>query len=240
MRIAKIVEKVYSAQTEAFAQSRAFQHLEKGSAKREDYEGFLSHLFITHNQSPKVMAFLYALAPPAGAEMIAHNLMEEMGLEEGEASHPELLKQVLTAAGFDSHRMEELNVKSMARIRGMACNPLLYGTLMEAGLAVLLESSAYEWMLSRLAERMGDMVARGMAMDRKALAWFYHHGEVDIRHAQEALQVIEAYCAYYGLGEGDLENILGITFRVNIFHRQYIGRNLDDGAAGASSATQGN
>lgn len=239
MRIAENVERLYSQQTEAFGGSSAFKRLESGAASRQDYEDLLSRLFTTHNQSPKVMAFLFAVAPPAGADMIKHNLMEEMGLEDGEASHPELLKQVLRAAGFDSRRMADLEEKSMARIRSMACDPLLYGTLMETGLAVLLEAGAFEWMLSRLAERMGNMLARGLGMDRKDLAWFYHHGEVDILHAQEALQVIEAYCAYYGIGEGDLENILEITFRQNIFHRQYLGGNLDNGAGEAQAAAEG-
>lgn len=239
MGITDRIERLYSQQTEAFAESRAFRWLEKGPAPRESYQDLLSRIFVTHYQSPKVMAFLFAMAPPAGADLIQHNLMEEMGLEDGEASHPELLRQVLLAAGFDASRMEELEGRSMARIRGMACDPLLYGTLMETGLAVLLEASAFEWMLSRLAERMGNMLARGMGMEREDLAWFHHHGEVDVRHAREALQVIEAYCAYYGIGEGDLENILEITFRENIFHRQYVGRNLDDGVRAAPAAPEG-
>ncbi len=224
MRIADEVARVFTEQTEAFSMSSGFRRLETGAAAREHYESLLANLFITHNPSPKVMAFLYAIAPPAGADMIKHNLMEEMGLEAGEASHPELLRRALVAAGFNSRRMEELEVKSMARIRGLACDPLLYGTLMEMGLAVLLEASAFEWMLSRLAERMGHMLGRHMEMRCDHLAWFYHHGEVDIRHAQEALQVIEAYCAFYGIGEADLKNILEITFRENIFHRQYLGQ----------------
>lgn len=222
MGIAEKVSGIYQEQTEAFAGSRDFRHLETGPAMREDYANLLCRLFITHYQSPKVMAFLYAVAPPAGAEAIRHNLLEEMGLEAGEASHPDLLKAVLLAAGFDARHMEELEGKSLARIRGMACDPLLYGTLMETGLAVLLEAGAFEWMLSRLAGRMGDMLARGLGLRREDLAWFYHHGEVDVRHAEETLGVIEAYCAYYGVAESDLENILEITFRENIFHRQYL------------------
>ena len=223
MRITDIVERIFSEQTEAFAASPVFRRLEARQASREEVESLLANIFVTHNQSPKVMAFLYAVAPPAGADMIKHNLMEEMGLEAGEVSHPELLRQVLMSAGFTIPRIEALERKSMVRIRGMACDPLLYGTLMETGLAVLLEASAFEWMLSRLAERMGNIVAAKMGMGRGALAWFYHHGEVDIRHASEALQVIKAYCAYYAISDDDLRNIAEITFRENIFQRQYLG-----------------
>lgn len=223
MGIAQRVEKIYAEQSEALAKSPAFRRLEGGSGPREHYEDFLSRLFITHFQSPKVMAFLFAVAPPQGADLVQHNLMEELGLEEGEESHPQLLKDMLEAARFPADRLRDLEEKALARIRSMACDPLLYGTLMETGLAVLLEASAFEWMLSRLSGRMGDMVGKGLGLDRKALSWFYHHSEVDIRHAQEALQVIEAYCAYYKVGEADLDNILEITFRENVFSRQYFG-----------------
>lgn len=223
MGIAQRVEAIYAEQTRALAASPAFQLLETGAGTREQYGEFLSRLFITHDQSPKVMAFLFALAPPAGAETVQHNLMEELGLEEGEASHPQLLKDMLVAAGFGADRLGDLEARALGRIKSMACDPLLYGTLMETGLAVLLEASAFEWMLSRLSSRMGDMVAQRLGLDRKALSWFYHHSEVDIRHAQEALEVIEAYCAYYRIGDAELDNILEITFRENVFSRQYFG-----------------
>jgi pyrroloquinoline quinone (PQQ) biosynthesis protein C len=223
MGIARRVESIYADQSKALADSPAFQRLESGLGSKEQYEDFLSNLFITHFQSPKVMAFLFAVAPPQGAETVQHNLMEELGLEEGEASHPQLLKDMLLAAGFGGDRIRALEEKALLRIKSMACDPLLYGTLMEAGLAVLLEASAFEWMLSRLSRRMGDMVGPRLGLGRKALSWFYHHSEVDIRHAQEALEVIEAYCAYYKVAGTDLGNILEITFRENVFSKAYFG-----------------
>lgn len=235
MRIADKVERTYAQQAGAFADSRAFQRLESGVASREDYDRFLARVFITHFQSPKVMAFLLAVAPPSGEESVKHNLMEEMGLEEGEKSHPELLKDMLVAAGFDGDRLRDLEDKARGRIRDMVCDPLLYGTLMETGLAVLLEASAFEWMLSRLSRRMGDMLSPRLGLEKPSLAWFYHHGEVDIRHAKEALETIEAYCAYYGIAGNDLDNILEITFRENVFYKHYLGGNLAF-AAGENAA----
>jgi pyrroloquinoline quinone (PQQ) biosynthesis protein C len=223
MGIAQRVEAIYAEQTRDLAACESFQRLETGAGTREQYEDFLSRVFVTHHQSPRVMAFLFALAPPEGADSLQHNLMEEMGLEEGEVSHPQLLMDMLKSAGFGVDRLRDLEERALTRIKSMVCDPLLYGTLMETGLAVLLEASAFEWMLSRLSSRMGDMVGPKLGLDREALAWFYHHSEVDIRHAQEALEVIEAYCAYYKVGDAELENILEITFRENIFSRQFFG-----------------
>lgn len=223
MGIAERIEKIYAEQSAQLAGCPEFGRLESGGGSRGQCEDFLAQVFVTHFQSPKVMAFLFAVAPPGKSDSVQHNLMEELGLEEGEASHPQLLKDMLRSAGFAAERLEDLEGKALERIRALACDPLLYGTLMETGLAVLLEASAFEWMLSRLSRRMGDMVGRGLGLGRDALAWFYHHSEVDVRHAQEALEVIEAYCAYYGVGEADLENIVEITFRENVFARRYFG-----------------
>ena len=60
---------------------------------------------------------------------------------------------------------------------------------------------------------------RGLAPE--ALEWFHHHSEVDIAHAQQALQHIEDFVRYYALAEEDARSIIELTLRENVFIKRY-------------------
>lgn len=219
--IRPLIETQYANQAQAFADSPWFQRLEQGQASRQEYDAFIFNLCQTHLKSPQILAFLYAVAPPEAAPQIKHNLLEELGLDQVAICHPDLLYQLATATGFDHDRQTHLAEAAQAQIRQLCTDPLLFGTMQELGLSVLLEVTCFEWMLSRLARRIGQALATYRGLPTESLAWFHHHSEVDIRHAEEGLDSVEQYLAYYEIEAEDLETILDITFRENIFIKRY-------------------
>lgn len=123
------IEKIYKAQTDAFSDDPQFQALENGSASRKDYEVFLANVGKTHMQSPKILGFLFAIAPPQSSDAVKHNLLEELGLEEAEESHPDLLRNMMKAAGFDEATLSRLEQEAQEEIRRMCQSPMMYGTI---------------------------------------------------------------------------------------------------------------
>ena len=79
-------------------------------------------------------------------------------------------------------------------------------------------------MLSRLSSRIGKALEQHRGLSPESLVWFYHHSEVDIRHAEEGLDSVEQYVAYYEMAFDELETLLDITFRENIFIQHYFGK----------------
>lgn len=223
LAIRQLIEAQYAQQVKAFAQSSVFQQLEGGQVGRAEYDEFLFRLCQTHLKSPQILAFLYSVAPPAAAPQIKHNLMEELGLDEAEICHPDLLYQLAEAAGFDAAKQTAIAEAAQAEIYKLCTDPLLFGTIRELGLSVLLEVTCFEWMLSRLASRLGAALERYRALSAESLTWFRHHSEVDIRHAEEGLDSVEQYIAYYEFETDELETILDITFRENVFIKHYFG-----------------
>lgn len=220
-----LIESLYAKQTEDFAASKYFQVLERGAATLKDYDGFIFSVCRTHLKSPHILAFLYAVAPPAAAENLKHNMLEELGLDDAEEgiSHPALLLGLAVAANFDEKTRNELELAAREELRQIISDPLLFGTLKEVGLNVLLETIAFEWMLSRLARRIADFLATHRNLSGTSLEWFHHHSEVDIRHAEEGLQAVVDYINYYEFDLSDVEIILDITFRENVFIKRYFG-----------------
>jgi pyrroloquinoline quinone (PQQ) biosynthesis protein C len=215
------VETVFKAQTEAFAASAPFQALEGGRVVDGVYRLFLTDLCKAHIQSPKILAFLYSVAPPRSSEHVKHNLLEELGLEDAEESHPQILANTMKAAGLNDAELAGLEQAAQDEVRRMCTDPFMYGSLREFGLHILLEVSSFEWMLSRLASRMGNFLVRHQQMKPADLLWFFYHSEKDVQHAEEALDTIVDYIDYYGFSPDEVESILDLTFRENVFLRRY-------------------
>lgn len=223
MTIRTLIENQYAAQVDDFAQSTKFQQLELGQLSRSDLDQFIANLCKAHLNSPQILAFLYSVAPPAAAPTIQHNMLEELGLDDEGICHPDLLLQLAEAAGFDTQQRDALIQGAQDQVRMLCTDPLMFGTIKELGLSVLLEVTCFEWMLSRLSSRIGNALRthRGLPPDR--LEWFYHHSEVDIRHAEEGVTSVVDYVSYYDIDADELETILDITFRENIFIKRYFG-----------------
>jgi len=223
MDIRSLIESQYAKEAEAFAAHHQFQSLESGLASTQAYDDFVANVCKSHLKSPQVLAFLFALAPPSDAEHLKHNMLEELGLDEEGVSHPGLLLKLAEAAGFDQEARSRLDTLAQEELRRMCCDPLLYGTLREVGLSVLLETTSFEWMLSRTASRIAHFLSRHRQLPNESLIWFYHHSEVDKRHAEEGLDAVVNYIQFYDFDPTDVQSILELTFRENVFVKRYFG-----------------
>lgn len=210
----------YSVQTDELAASAAFAALVRGAADRAFYDGFIAGVCRAHLHSPQIVAFLYAIAPPAAAENLRRNLFEEIGSAEA-PGHPDLLRRLASAAGFDQARVARLERAAQEDTRRAIGAPIRLPSLRELGFSIMLEVIAFEWMLAQLAGRMGDALMRHRGLDRRALAWFYHHAEVDAGHAMEGIEALLAYADWHGLREADASVIAGLTLRENVFLPRY-------------------
>jgi pyrroloquinoline quinone (PQQ) biosynthesis protein C len=220
-RFRDAVETRFARQLEGLTDSAQLRSLEEGRATPQQYDAFIENVARAHLRSPQLVAFLYALAPPAAAADLRHNLLEELGLEDDTGrSHPELLEDLLAGAGL-AHRLADVAACADEDLRRIVVDPLLYGTLREVGLAALTEIVAFEYMLARVSGRFARALARHRGLPASALAWFTHHSEVDIAHAEQGLNDLEAYARYYEFTEDEALTIVELTLRENVFLRRY-------------------
>jgi hypothetical protein len=221
MALRDVVEAAYRKQIEVFKASPEVRALLEGHASRAVYDAFLEALARTHFASGQYLGFLYAVAPPGSVERVKHNLLEELGLDahEGEA-HGQLLEVLLRGAGL-GERIPELRARAAESIRERAEEPILYGTLREIGFAALVEISAFEWLLAHTASEFANALERHRGLARADLLWFTHHSEVDLRHAEEAVDTICDYADHHRLQGDHAETLVDATLRENVFLRRY-------------------
>lgn len=227
------IETLFAQQVESLTASVEFQALEDGRAEPDRYDAFIENVARAHLRSPQLLAFLYALAPPAAEADLRHNLLEELGLDEDSGRpHPDLLRQLLVGAGLGC-RLPTLEAQADEDLRRLIVDPLLYGSLREVGLAALTEIVAFEYMLSRVAGRIARALANHRGLPAPALEWFTHHSEVDMRHAEQGLADLEAYVRYYEFLDGEALTLAEMTLRENVFARRYFRDFVAPGAGGA-------
>lgn len=223
MPIRTEIETLFTAHVSEFTGHADFTALVSGQALPQDYARFIEHVVRSHLKSPQLLAFLFALAPPHVAGDLQHNLLEELGIEDDSGvAHPSLLKRLAVGAGL-AHRLPELEALAAADLRQLVSEPLLYGTLKEVGLAALCEVTAFEFMLSQVAGRIAQALAVHCGLGPATLQWFTHHGEVDIRHAEQGLDNLAAYIRYYEFSAEDALTIIEMTLRENVFIKRYFG-----------------
>ncbi len=220
--LCSLIETNYAAQTTEFVESGIFRALENGAANLTVYDKFIANICRTHLKSPQILAFLYAIAPPKAVENLRSNLLEELGLDTNESvSHPSLLIDLARSAGFDTESLKSLENAAQEELRHVICDPILFGTLKEIGLSILLETVSFEWMLSRTASRTARFLTTHRSLPPEHLQWFHHHSEVDIKHAAEGLAAIADYVEFYQFEPDEVETILDVTFRNNVFIKRY-------------------
>jgi pyrroloquinoline quinone (PQQ) biosynthesis protein C len=78
-------------------------------------------------------------------------------------------------------------------------------------------------MLSRTSGRIATALATHRGLSDGTLAWFTHHSEVDIRHAEQGLDDLEHYIRYYELADDDAMTIVELALRENVFIKRYFG-----------------
>jgi hypothetical protein len=224
MTLRERIESLFKAQVAELTASGPFRALETGTAAPADYDRFLADVVRTHLKATEYVAFLCALAPPAASESRLRNLLEEL-------HHPGLLRQLAAEAGLGD-RLPELEAQAADDIRRLVVEPVLYRTLGEVGLAAFCEVVAFEYMLARLASRIGAFLATHRGLGRVALRWWTEHADVDVQHAAEGLEDLETYARYYGLADEDGLAIAEMTLRENVFLRRYFRTEAPAVAAG--------
>jgi hypothetical protein len=215
MTLRSRIESLYERHETEFLACPEFQAILSGTASEEAYERFMGNVVRTHLRASQLVAFLYALAPPAAAESRLQNLMEEL-------HHPGLLRQFAAGAGLGD-RLPELEALAADDIRRVVADPLLYGSLKELGLAALAEIVAFEHMLSRIAGRVAAALATHRGLSARTLTWWTEHAEVDRQHAEEGLDDLETYVRFYELDPEDALTIVEMTLRENVFVKRYLG-----------------
>jgi pyrroloquinoline quinone (PQQ) biosynthesis protein C len=189
---------------------------------KSDAKRFTLRVCKAHLRSPQVLGFVFSITPPKSRNHIEHNLLEELGYEdEGEPSHPDLLKKLAFKMGVTTKEWDDIEAEAELVIRNKAIEPLMFGTLLESGLNVMLEVFAFEWMLAREANKMGRALQHYLELKPEDLEWFFHHSEVDIAHAEQGLDTLVDLLKYYQMDHEAAKTVAEITFRENIFLKRY-------------------
>ena len=69
--------------------------------------------------------------------------------------------------------------------------------------------------------RFANALEAHRGIPRDALAWFTHHAEVDLRHAEEAVDTICDYADHHRIAADHAETLVDATLRENVFLRRY-------------------
>lgn len=215
-------EKWYKSLHEQLIDNPSYLNLIDCKSSREETIGFVKRICRAHLRSPQILGFLYAVSPPNSRLHVEHNLLEEMGYEhEGAPSHPDLLKRLGTAVGLSDSEWANLEQSAEQVIRNKGSEPLMFATLAESGLNVMLEVFSFEWVLARESRKIGVALQSILGLEKNDLEWFFHHSEVDIAHAEQGLDTLVDYVSYYELDNEAVEIIAEITFRDNVFLKRY-------------------
>jgi pyrroloquinoline quinone (PQQ) biosynthesis protein C len=216
------IEYVYQQLARNFRHSPQYRALVTGRLSDVQIDKFLCNLYRTHVRSPRLLAFLYAIAPSGpSSDSLLHNLLEELGRdEEAGHSHPELLEILLAGAGL-SIEARKLQQEADDELERYVVDPLLYGTLHELGLAVLVEVVAFEYVLSQCAGEIGQSLEQQRHMTKDKVVWLSHHGIVDIAHAQEGIDNILRFMNAYSINDERAETIIQMALREDIFSKRY-------------------
>lgn len=221
-RVGLAAQAAYDLHIDALVESPSYVALTTGRLDSAGYEQFIVNVVRTHVNSPQLLAFLYAVAPPTAASNIKANMLEELGIADADGiAHPTLLSQLLEGAGLID-RLEECRSFADVAMRQQVCEPMFYATVMELGLAALVEVTGFEYLLARVADQIADALGTHHHLDASAVEWFTHHGAVDIGHAEAGLRNIDRYVEYYGIDLLDAEAIVAIALRENVFAKRYL------------------
>ena len=217
---------------EALADPR-LRSILNGQMPPDEMQAFFHRFIVTHLNSVQILAFLTSIAPPQVTEAIRENLLEEMGFEESEKSHPELVEDLARGLGYSDQDLIRVHAEADEARRAFISAPIPYPTMREFGLAVLLENVAFEYFLSRFSDGMAQSLVNNYGLTPEAAMWFTLHGEVDIRHAEEGQQAILGYASHYRFTPDEFEQIVRHTFAENVVLNRY----FPPGAGPAPSVT---
>jgi L-alanine-DL-glutamate epimerase-like enolase superfamily enzyme/pyrroloquinoline quinone (PQQ) biosynthesis protein C len=212
---------VFARATDEFKDSGDYQDLLSGTASAGTAHEFLRNVFRTHYLSSHIVALCFAALPSRAAELLKENLLEEMGRSEVEKPHSALLLEMARGVGFTQHEIDGLIADARQRVAIFCATRVPVATLRELCLSVLLETMSFEFMLSRYSSAIAAALVARYDIPKGALSWFELHSEVDIRHAEEAVTVIQNYLDFHQISDQLFEQIARSTLGDNLFVRHY-------------------
>jgi L-Ala-D/L-Glu epimerase len=216
---AEDIRSLYEKATYEFSASRQYQTLVAGEASTEFVRQFLLNIFRTHYLSAHIVALCFAALPSSAADLLKENLLEEMGHGD-EPPHSALLLQLAGGIGCSQGEIDQLTEDARKRVALFCASRVPSSTLREICLAVLLETLSFEFMLSRCSDRLAKALNEHYGIAKTALSWFELHSEVDVRHAEEALTVIEDYVKFHQISNAAFERIQ-LAALSNVFAKHY-------------------
>ena len=149
------------------------------------------------------------------------NLLEEMGLEESEKSHPDMLIDLAQGLRFSQPDILQLSAEADEVRRSFSSSKVPYDSLRDLGLSILLETVAFEFFLSRVSDSIANAMTGHYGLSAEAVQWFTLHGELDVRHAEEGRQTILGYASYFRFRPEEFERIARKTFVGNVVLNRY-------------------
>jgi len=215
------ITQAFDKATREFRESAEYQSLVSGRASGEAAREFIRNIFRTHYLSAHIVALCFASLPSTAAELLKENLMEEMGRSEDEKPHSALLLELARGVGFTESEIDQLIADARQRVANFCATRVPVTTLRELCLSVLLETMSFEFMLSRCSSEIAAALTDRHGFAKPALHWFALHSEVDIRHAEEGVAVIQDYLAFHQISDDLFEQIAHFTLGDNLFVRHY-------------------
>ncbi|MGH7798409.1 MAG: enolase C-terminal domain-like protein [Candidatus Binatia bacterium] len=215
------ITQAFNDATRQFRESDDYQDLVSGRAAPEAAREFLRNVFRTHFLSSHIVALCFASLPSSAAELLKENLMEEMGRSEHEKPHSALLLELARGAGFAESEIDGLINDARQRVALFCATRVPVATLRELCLSVLLETMSFEFMLSRCSSEIAAALTDRFGFAKPALHWFALHSEVDIRHAEEGVTVIQDYLSFHQVSDALFAEIAAFTLGDKLFVRHY-------------------
>jgi muconate cycloisomerase len=221
MIAAEQINGIFTRATDDFKDSADYQNLLSGAGTAEMAREFLRNVFRTHYLSSHIVALSFAALPSRAAELLKENLLEEMGFSEAEKPHSALLLEMANEVGFTEREIAALIADAKQRLASFCATLVPVATLRELCLSVLLETMSFEFMLSRCSSAIAMALVAHYGISKTALAWFALHSEVDIRHAEEGVTVIQDYLEFHHISDPLFEQIAAVTLGDSLFVRHY-------------------
>ena len=218
---AEQITQAFDDATRQFRDSDEYQDLVSGRAAPEAAREFLRNVFRTHFLSSHIVALCFASLPSGAAELLKENLMEEMGRSADEKPHSALLLDLARGIGLADGDIDGLIADARQRVALFCAARVPVATLRELCLSVLLETMSFEFMLSRCSSEIAGALTSRYGFAKPALHWFELHSEVDIRHAEEGVTVIQDYLSFHRISDPLFDRIAGFTLGDNLFVRHY-------------------
>ncbi len=214
------VRAVYEKATGEFIASAEFAALVGGRATPEFVREFARNVFRTHYLSAHIVALCFAALPSHAAALLKENLLEEMGRSDDEPPHSALLLKLAEGTGCTPAEIDQLIADARRRVSEFCATRVPMATLREICLAVLIETLSFEFMLARCSGKIAAALASHYAIAKASLSWFELHSEVDIRHAEEGLNVVADYLAFHQISDASFEIIQRAALN-HVFTKHY-------------------